>query len=1416
MKTKLVVALQLLVGLALTPIQTQAGSDEYLGDASIYAGVPTTLTRPNVLFIIDNSRATLHTAAGQAYIPWKYATDGTKTANIYPQKLGCTKDANGNVIVTTDPSVGIWSEDPQNGCYLPWNIYFQDNQGDFAKKTLSNSSSALSTLTCDPSTDDSKPLHTVFQTYGSYSGSGVAPFPNINSDGSCDWTSNNSSGMVYALGNYLNYTQNAEGDDRIGAPDPGDGVVVDPDDPCADLDPADVVSISVTEQYCTKKNTTLEKCKAEEIATRTRVGYFQCLQTHTSSADNHPQTGTSGSTYWTDLGATAPAGSSPSEWVSGHEYVKPVCETDTETDPDTGEVPTAINATQREIIYGALEKVIGVTAGVVNFGAISYGGNNSGGKLLFDMADLSANVADADISTSPTGGKVFAPDCSSAGNANLPMCQFLNAIPGPGEGDGEPVLSSNTIRPQAESLLDAGYYYGADYTPVTIGSRIPDAMENICGLNHIILITNGFSNGDGSPKLSIVGDADGDQYDNEEVYGLGSHWLDDVAKYLQINNGITTHTVLAFQTADELVMNAAKDGDGQFYNVFNAEELSAALLKLLSNILNESSTSFVAPVVPASTTNRTISSDRVYLGLFRPQSSGPWHGNIKKYGLDLANLQLTDINGAPTTDTYGNFDEDSISFWSLLPDGKIPTDYGYIDSENTDPNKPNGDGGEVSAGGVGGVLLEKMNSLLKEIRSQATWYPNGKTWRNIYTYLGETPNLYDTSNRFWPQNTNITSETLNLYNNTLNPPIPLDDGRKDNLIRFIHGFSDDEDQTLAMTPTTAEVRPWVLGDVLHSKPRIYNYTKHTSEYENVCGDFSDPTNTQSNTSIIFAGANDGMLHAFRDCDGQELWAFIPPNALPTLQYIKDPQAGHPTFVDSSPTIYTHDQNRDGNIDPTTDKVVLIFGQRRGGGTNILDNDSSRGAYYALDITKPLEPKLLWEFDNNELDELGETWSQPVLAEVPVNESTFKIVAFVGAGYDTNEDLRYGNTQTFSDSEGVDINLAGTGGEVDGSDDPQTSTGNLSADDRHAPRGRGIIAIEVATLSRSTATSPLTISLSSSGQTYWSYTYANNNQLKFPFSSDLSVYDMNGDGFEDTIYVGDTGGSLWKFDINSEDTTKWVGKILFKTNPGEDSNNGRKIFFKPVATYFDAYYIYFGTGDREHPLNRAVIDRLYCVKDWGSAGAYPVTESDMYDATLNTLQAIETTKAEADEILKVLLSSPYKTYLENGVEKFSYGWYVKLDGTDRTGNINVLDLGEKVVSAPSVLNGIVYFDTYQLITGERSGCEAGNIGIARSYYLNYRTAEAVKNFDITNDLDSSQIYDSNGNPTVNERAIADDGTIRSRSDRVKSDGDGMSSGKTPIVTEDGDIYLITIRNNKTDISTGGTVVTETVPVYWMQW
>ena len=1322
-----------------------AGSDEYLGDASIYTGVPTELTRPNVLLIIDNSRATLHTAAGYAYDP----------NTEYPRGESCEEG----------------KDDPKNGCYLPWSVYEQDNQGDFAQMTFSNSSSDLTTLKCDPTNGDKEILF-FFQNYGTYSGSGMDPFPNLKSDGGCEYKS---FGRVYALGNYLNYVRNAQGDDRVGQL-PGETTV-----DCR----GDIVS------YCSEF---LPNGNCKNNAT----GYYECIKDHTNV---NPVTGdTNDENYpWLYLGTSAPAGTNPTVWSAATSYKAGDCNS---SEDDSDENNQITGATQRQIIYEALEQVINDTKKYVNFGAMSYG-QNHGGKLINHMSDLSSS--------------------------DTLLNEFLSKIPGGSNGEG--VLNSNTLRPQAESLFDAGWYYGANYTPINInqdgplkGQRIPENIKNVCDLNHIILLTNGFTLQDNFPGLGsgapekVIGDADGDKYPDEYVYGQGSHWLDDVAKHLRVKYGIKTHTVLAFQAIDDLVMNAAKDGDGQFYNVYNKDELAEALRKLLISIINESSTSFVAPVVPSSTTNRTISSNNVYLGLFRPQGEGnAWHGNIKKYKLSPTTLQLLGMDGATATDIYGNFDKDSISYWSLAANNKVPTsttEDGYIDPASTDPNKPHGDGGEVSAGGTGGVLLEKMRGLVADIRADgSSWlYPN---WRNIYTYLGATKDLNDSSNLFRPGNVNITVETLDLHDKT-GTPLPEDDKEKDNLIRYVHGFADEG--ALPMTPATAEIRSWVLGDILHSKPVVFNYSKYVPSAENQCYAFDGQGDLNSNSSVIFAGANDGMLHAFRDCDGEELWSFIPPNVLPTLQYYKKPQSasGHAAFVDSAPSMLVHDQNNNGTIEPSDgDKVVLIFGQRRGGGTNFLDETSSRGAYYALDVTNPLDPQFLWEVESNNLGEVGETWSQPRLAKVPASGTSFKIVAFVGTGYDNNEDLRFGETQTFPDSSGFDINTASAGGEVDGSDDPQTSNGTLSADNRHAPRGRGIMAIEVATLTKANSTSPYTITLPSSGTVYWSYTFEDNNQLKYSFPGDLAVLDLNGDSYADTIYTGDTGGNLWKFDVGGADKTQWSGQLLFQSNAGADNSNGRKIFYRPEVAYIGAPHIYFGTGDREHPLNRAVVDRMYCVIDWGDQGEYPVTEATLVDATDNKLQNPTTSKEEADALLSIMLSAPWAPYQESGVSKFTYGWYVKLDGTDRTGNANVLDRGEKVLAPATVFNGEVFFSTYQLQTGARADCEPGNMGISRLYHLNYRTAEAVMNYNLANDDLLSGGENDGETPAFNDRGIGENGEVFDRTDRTRTLGEGIPSGIVTLIDASGNVTQLISSSDKVEAMAAPDIKLIS-PVYWMQW
>ncbi|MDQ7038290.1 MAG: PilC/PilY family type IV pilus protein [Aquificota bacterium] len=211
----------------------------------------------------------------------------------------------------------------------------------------------------------------------------------------------------------------------------------------------------------------------------------------------------------------------------------------------------------------------------------------------------------------------------------------------------------------------------------------------------------------------------------------------------------------------------------------------------------------------------------------------------------------------------------------------------------------------------------------------------------------------------------------------------------DNLINFIRGSHVDgcRDRRVDQQGNT-----WKLGDIVYSTPAIVDY-----------GDFG----------MVFVGANDGMLHAFRLgalrtdglsanqvvklCDqltgnctdleiGKEEWAFIPQNVLPYLRELADPNYVHRYFVDLQPYIIRLDTNNDG----FPDRAVLIGGMRLGGGCGCTDpacenpppdvcnpNDPAncRGlsSYFALDITDPFNPRFLWEFTH---PDLGFSYSGP--------------------------------------------------------------------------------------------------------------------------------------------------------------------------------------------------------------------------------------------------------------------------------------------------------------------------------------------------------------------------------------------------------------------------------------------------------
>ncbi|MCL5024108.1 MAG: hypothetical protein M1497_12225 [Nitrospirae bacterium] len=248
---------------------------------------------------------------------------------------------------------------------------------------------------------------------------------------------------------------------------------------------------------------------------------------------------------------------------------------------------------------------------------------------------------------------------------------------------------------------------------------------------------------------------------------------------------------------------------------------------------------------------------------------------------------------------------------------------------------------------------------------------------------------------------------------------------------------------------TGETHVWKLGDVLDSTPKVASWMSlnayHTRYGDKSYGPSGDPqSDDPSDTGhylttpgykgrgIVFAGANDGMFHAFRlgtlrtkwggqgdtqmawleNTDagsqplGREMWAFIPKNALPYLKYMTDANYCHIFTVDLAPFIFDASIGApdagdvSGNTRTAGDwRTVVIGGMRFGGACRSTAQSCNGGStdcvktpiagvgyssYFALDVTDYLAnqtdpanhpPKLLWEFSD---DALGFSSSGPAV------------------------------------------------------------------------------------------------------------------------------------------------------------------------------------------------------------------------------------------------------------------------------------------------------------------------------------------------------------------------------------------------------------------------------------------------------
>lgn len=577
--------------------------------------------------------------------------------------------------------------------------------------------------------------------------------------------------------------------------------------------------------------------------------------------------------------------------------------------------------------------------------------------------------------------------------------------------------------------------------------------------------------------------------------------------------------------------------------------------------------------------------------------------------------------------------------------------------------------------------------------------------RTLYTYYGDYATGLPASPVEVATTSNAFYDAVTADPTLLGLPSSSTTAEVDALVNWMRG-QDSYDKDLDGSTTD---KRWAFGDALHSRPVAVTYGAVVT---------ADGPDYDQPIIKLFVGTNDGAVRMINDSTGAEEWAFIPQETY-GIQYdlSQESETAHFYGLDTTPSFWVNDVDQDGIIDPSVgDKVYMYVAMRRGG-RNI----------YAFDITPAstmtsqsdtLTPRLLWVIQGGAGDytRLGQTWSRPLITRIrfkcsgsvcddgnpDTDDSESRVALLFAGGYDTNQD---NGIPAGTDSIGNAIYVV----------DPRT------------------------------------------GQRIWWASSDTGATLVLPgmeygIPSNLTLMDSDGDGNTDRLFVGDTGGQLWRIDLGDQmavDANGGSAAYVFAdvgcTGGTRDddcaatSNQDRRKFLYPpdVAQVKDSTFsdnpkydlVTIGSGDRADPLDllttnllsgpeEAVHNRIYAFRDYNVATGpaptdangdlpAPLTEADLFDATTNT--------------------SPTATDL-----KSTEGWFIDLEAETAITVPNGLTttwIGEKVLARTSIFNGQVFVTTYTPAndTNAVTTCSA-NEGVAKQYVLNAFTAEGEGDFD----------------------------------------------------------------------------------------
>jgi type IV pilus assembly protein PilY1 len=542
--------------------------------------------------------------------------------------------------------------------------------------------------------------------------------------------------------------------------------------------------------------------------------------------------------------------------------------------------------------------------------------------------------------------------------------------------------------------------------------------------------------------------------------------------------------------------HAAVNAGGTYYSASNPKLLRESLAKGLSEIKAIQGASAAAA---ASSLAPTSGDNFQYVASYQ---SVKWTGNLEARTVDTTSLKTSENavwcveNVAAETCTS--------PATSVSQDGKL-----YCKTTNSD---------QTACGSAGGALgsaigMSEPASCYVQIASSCTGKLQNQlgTSRKIFFNLNNAMTLFIDENLPAQHRATLEAGYKDL---SQMQGLPVSDirmtepNKAGKLVDYLRGNKTYED-----TATNAKAdnrwfreRLATLGDISQSRPAYFKAS-------NV--DYLDPGYKayKANRKLlpsgtVYVGANDGMLHAFNAENGNELWAFIPTPVIANLANLADKEYGanyHTNYVNGSPVV-TDVCVSGCSGEGAVWRTVLISGLNGGG----------RG-YFAIDVTTPDNPVLLWEFyaqPSGTNSTLGYTFGNPLVTKMQDG----RWVVLLTSGYNNGLNARKKNDGTF-----VVNNPTGNGGgylyvlDVNtGSVLKTLSTGSGSAAE---PSG----------LARISA--------------YADQIFENNTALN--------------------VYGGDLNGNVWRFDINTGAVTKiatltegggGVQKITTQPELGKVDNN----------------------------------------------------------------------------------------------------------------------------------------------------------------------------------------------------------------------------------------------------------------------